>query len=245
MIDSIAALPLACRSLLQIVSQRGRLKAYGFHEMDNSLKTALLDALVVACLASVLLFASAVSPVEQAFARPKLGNFMPKDLQSAAGDAGFASKEDAEAYLARALPNATANNPKYRGEAGALTQWVTKELTFTPSKNPNGVLVHMSEEVLEFRNGVRTSTGSHEVQFQIEDVAISELKDSTDLTEAGEQGQGIIFRCASGKCVAHKWNGVDSSADWTDLSIQEPTLRAKILSAFQALKRAVGGPSPT
>jgi hypothetical protein len=231
--------------MVEIVSQRGRLKAYGFHEMDNSLKTARLDALVAAGLGCFLLLASAVFPVEQALARPKMANFMPKDLQLAADSAEFASKEEAEAFLAKALPMATAGNPKYRGEAGALTQWLTKELAFSPSKNPNGIAVHMSEEVLDFRNGVRISTGSHEVQFQIEDVAISELKDSTDLTEAGEQGQGLIFRCASGKCVAHKWNGVDSASDWTDLSIQDATLRAKILAAFQALKRAAGGPSPT
>ena len=99
----------------------------------------------------------------------------------------------------------------------------------------------MSEEVLDFRNGVRVSTGSHEVQFQIEDVTVSLLTDSKDLTESGEQGQGVFFRCVSGKCVTHKWNGVESQSDWTDISIQDLATRDKIFAAFQALKRFTGG----
>lgn len=164
---------------------------------------------------------------------------MPKETQLASDSVSFSSRKDAEAFLSHSLPLATAGNPKYRGDGGALTQWLTKSVVF--GANPNGISVQMSEEVLEFRNGARSATGTHHAQFQIEDVEIAELKDSPDLTEDGEKTRGIIFRCVSGKCIAAKWNGVESPADWTDISIQDETLRAKILAAFQTLKRAVGG----
>jgi hypothetical protein len=210
--------------------------------MDNSLQKARFG---VPALAFLLICANSMIPGAEAMAQSKLGNLMPKISRPMSDTAEFASKEDAEAFLIKALPLVTASNPKYRGEAGALTQWLTKEVTFGPGKNPNGIIIHMSEAVLDFRNGVLASTGSHEVQFPIEDVSVSVLKDSPDLTETGEQGQGVIFHCASGKCVSHKWNGVESSADSTDISIQDLALRDKILAAFQALKRAAGGPSPT
>jgi hypothetical protein len=224
------------------VSGGARLKARGFHEMDNFIKKAGFGVHIVV---SLVISASAAFSIGLAGAQTKLGNFMSKDPLLAADTAEFASKEDAEAFLAKTLPIATAANPKYRGEAGALTQWLTKEVTFGPGKSPNGIAIRMSEAVLDFRNGALASTGSHEVQFQIEDVSVSLLTDSPDLTEAGEQGQGVIFHCNSGKCVSHKWNGADSTADSTDISIQDLAMRDKILAAFQALKRAAGGPSPT
>jgi hypothetical protein len=227
---------------MEIRSGGARLKARDCHEMDSSAEKRRFGVLV---LASVLISANSAVLVEQATAQPTMRSFMPKYSRLASDAAEFASKEEAEAFLAKTLPIATASNPKYRGDAGALTQWLTKELTFGPTKNPNGISVHMSEAVLNFRNGALVSTGSHEVQFQIEDVSVSVLKDSPDLTEAGEQGQGVIFHCATGKCVAHKWDGVESSSDWTDISIQDLALRDKILAAFMTLKRAAGGQSPT
>jgi hypothetical protein len=224
------------------MSGGARLKARGFHEMANSSEKARFGAHVIL---SLLTASSLAFSVAQAGAQPKLRNLMSNDSRLAADSAEFASKEDAEAFLAKTLPLATAANPKYRGEAGALTQWLTKEVTFGPGKTPSGISIRMSEAVLDFRNGALASTGSHEVQFQIEDVSVSVLKDSPDLTEAGEQGQGVIFHCASANCVSHKWNGAPSSADSTDISIQDLAMRDKILAAFQALKRAAGGPSPT
>jgi hypothetical protein len=153
----------------------------------------------------------------------------------------FRSRDEAEAYLAKALPLATAANPKYRSQGGVLTQWLTKSIAFAPSRNPNGLSVAMSEEILDFRNGVQVRKGAHEAQFLIEDVRVSELTDSKDLTETGERARGIIFNCLHGKCISATWDGAPSPSDWTDISIQDPQTRANILSAFQALKRAASG----
>jgi hypothetical protein len=213
-----------------------QLKARGFHEMDNSHKTARLCALVSVAL---LIGVGEASPAPMQFSQRVVTP--SRDVLSVVDDAQFATKEEAEAFLSKELPLATAANPKYRGEDGALTQWLTKESTFSPSKNPTGVLVRMSEGVLNFKNGAQISAGSHDVQFQIEDVAVSLLTSSQDLTETGEQAQGVIFKCISGKCVTHKWDGVESMSDWTDISIQDPDTREKILAAFLALKRAAGG----
>lgn len=224
----------------EIVATSPRLKAGGFHEMDNSYKTARLCALISVAFGGLLIGLGEASSFPARYFQQERAPLLKKVLP-VADDASFATKEEAEAFLSKELPLATAANPKYRGEDGALTQWLTKELTFTPSKNPNGVLVHMSEAILNFKKDVRIATGSHEVQFQIEDVAVSLLTDSQDVTEAGEQAQGVIFKCVSGKCVTHKWDGVESMSDWTDISIQDPATREKILAAFQALKRAAGG----
>lgn len=164
---------------------------------------------------------------------------MPDDVTPAA-DGQFASKEEAEAFLITALPQATAANPKYRGTDGALTQWLTKTVAFGSGDTPTGVSMEMTEGILEFRNGAQSATGSHEVRLLIEDVQISELTDSTDVTENGDKAFGILFRCNSGKCIAAKWNGVATPSDTADISIQDAALRAKILSAFQTLKRIAG-----
>jgi hypothetical protein len=208
--------------------------------MDNSVKTARFGAFVFGAVGLLLVEIATASPMTL-YPRQHIVDHALKEILPVADNLQSASKEEAEAFLAKAIPLATIANPKYRGENGALTQWLTKDVTFAPGTNPNGVLVRMSEEVLNFKNGVRISTGTHEVQFQIEDVAISLLTDSPDLTESGEQGQGVIFKCASGKCVMHKWDGVGSSADATDISIQDLATRDKILAAFLALKHATGG----
>jgi hypothetical protein len=217
------------------------LKTRGFHEMDNLFKAARLGALVFIALGGCFMDLGKASSLFADLSRQERVKPLLKDVLLVADTTQFATKEEAEAFLSKELPRATAANPKYRGEDGALTQWLSKELTFLPSKNPNGLLVRMSEEVLNFKNGVRVSTGSHEVQFQIEDVAVSLLTDSKDFTEGGEQGQGVIFKCISGKCVTHKWDGVESTSDWTDISIQDLAVRDKIFAAFMTLKRATTG----
>jgi hypothetical protein len=164
---------------------------------------------------------------------------MPSGVELAA-DGPFASKEEAVAFLVMALPEAMAANPKYRGDNGAVTQWSIDSVTFGPGATPTGVSLDVKEGILEFRNGVQTATGSHEVRFLIEDVQITELTDSAYRTENGDTALGVMFRCNSGKCIAAKWNGADSPADWTDISIQDAARRAEILSAFQALKRLAG-----
>jgi hypothetical protein len=165
----------------------------------------------------------------------------PERVEMASAGITFRSKDEAEAYLAKTLPLATAANPKYRSQGGVLTQWLTKSIAFTPSRNPNGISIAMSEEILDFRNGAQVRKGSHEAQFLIEDVRVSELTDSKDLTENGEQARGVIFNCLTGKCISATWDGAPSPSDWTDISIQNDETRADILAAFQALKRAASG----
>jgi len=190
---------------------------------------------------TVLICAAAAPSFAGVRAFPEFENIMSEHPQLIANDGEFASAEDAEAYLIETLPLAAAGNPKYRGEKeGTLTQWLTKTVKFRPSATPHGILITMDEEAVEFRDGVKTGVVTHDVEFAIEDVRVSELSDSAYLTESGEKALGIIFHCNSGKCIAARWNGAPSSADKTDISIQDPALRAKILKAFEALKRAAG-----
>ena len=196
-------------------------------------------ASVVAAAGCLLLGATVLAPAAEAAPR-SVSEAAMLNAQSRVQNVDFATKEEAEAFLAKALPEATAANPKYRAADGGLTQWLTRRIVFGPGASPSGVAVEMKEDVLQFRDGRQTSKGTHEVRFLIEDVQISELADSADLTENGEKARGIIFRCNSGKCIEAKWDGAPAPSDWSDISIQDPAMRAKILAAFQALKRLAG-----
>lgn len=169
---------------------------------------------------------------------------MPDNLQLAAADAPFASTKDAEDFLARALPRATAGNPRYRSPNDATeTAWVTKSVKFGPGgDDARGRRVSMSEEVLEFRNGARSNTGSHEVSFLLGDVKIAERTDSGDVTQDGAAALGIIFNCNSGKCIQSVSDGKQSQTEWADIYIQDSLLRDKILKAFERIQRTTGEP---
>jgi hypothetical protein len=183
--------------------------------------------------------------MRQANARPGFEISMSNSAQPVSEVSAFPTKEDAQNFLARSLPIATAKNPRYRSDqAGVAMAWITKDVKFAPDKTANGILVSMSEEVLEFRNGAQSATGSHQVEFSIGDVKISERRDGADLTESGEIALGIIFNCRSGKCIRSTYNGQPSSVDWTDISIQDDALRGQILKAFEAVHQAPGEPNP-
>jgi hypothetical protein len=153
----------------------------------------------------------------------------------------FPSIEAAQAFLARNLPIATAGNPRYRsGQPGVALAWITRAIAFGAARESSALSVSMSEDVLEFRNGVRSATGAHEVAFSLGDVEISELRDSGDVTESGEKAVGVIFRCKSGKCIRSVRDGVESSVDWTDISLQDDAMRANVLAAFHALQQSSG-----
>ena len=196
-------------------------------------------SLLAAC-ALLSLGAAAFAGTAEAAQPPKAETAMPDAFLHAAEASEFSTKEQAETFLIKTLPLATAGNPKYRGENGVLTQWLTREVVFGPGALSNGISVAMKEDILEFRDGRQTATGSHDVSFFIEDVRISELTDGTDLTENGDKAFGVIFRCDAGKCIHAKWNGVSTPSDWSDISIQDKTMRLKVLAAFQALKRFAG-----
>jgi hypothetical protein len=197
-------------------------------------------ASLLAAFALLSLGAAALAGAAEAAAPPKPVTAMPRAFLHAAQASEFSTKEQAETFLIKTLPLATAGNPKYRGENGALTQWLTREVAFGPGALSNGISVAMKEDILEFRDGRQAATGTHELRFFIEDVQISELTDGADLTENGDKAFGVIFRCNAGKCIDAKWNGVPTPSDWSDISIQDKDMRLNVLAAFQALKHFAG-----
>ncbi len=221
----------------EIRVEGGSLKAFPAHEVDRMEMTP--STRPFAAIGFLSFWLGALSPADAA-PPLEIGTSMPKDPLLSARPANFATKDEAEAFLATALPQATAANPKYRSKDGGLTQWLTKEVVFGPGASGQGISVTMKEDMLEFRNGRQTAAGSHEVRFLIEDVQISELTDSPDRTENGEKALGVLFRCNAGKCINAKWNGVPTPSEQSDISIQDNATRAKILAAFQALKRFAG-----
>jgi len=166
---------------------------------------------------------------------------MTEVFHRASDAVAFPSIEAAQAFLARNLPIATAANPRYRsGQPGVALAWITRAIKFGAAGESSALSVSMSEDVLEFRNGLRSATGAHEVAFSLADVEISELRDSGDVTESGEKAVGVIFRCKSGKCIRSVRDGAETSVDWTDISLQDDTMRANVLAAFHVLQRSSG-----
>jgi len=155
----------------------------------------------------------------------------------------FSSPSDAEDFLARELPLATAANPNYRAAADGLeTRWLTKSIRFVDA--PDGaILVAMDEDYTEIRPTGRTP-GTHRAEFSLADVVISVKSDDTQLTPSGEPAVGVFFTCAAPKCIRANWSGASSTADVTDISLQDPISRARILAAFAYL-RAHGAKTPT
>ena len=162
----------------------------------------------------------------------------------AADETIFSSRKDAEDFLARTLPLATAANPKYYAKTDkAETRWLTKSIEFQDGPPARGIQVSTNEEFTEVRAGVATP-GTHQAVFSLGVVNISMETSDTDVTQAGEPALGIIFNCAAPKCIEAKWSGQASSSDWTDIYLQDATLRARILAAFEFLKSS-GPKSPS
>jgi hypothetical protein len=162
----------------------------------------------------------------------------------AADDTVFSSRKDAEDFLARTLPLATAANPKYYAKADKVeTRWLTKSIEFHDGAAAHGIQISTDEEFTEVRAGVATP-GTHQAVFSLGEVNISMEASGTDVTEAGEPALGIIFNCAAPKCIQAKWSGQASRSDSTDIYLQDPALRARILAAFEFLKSS-GPKSPS
>jgi hypothetical protein len=160
--------------------------------------------------------------------------------KSTADETTFSSRNDAEAFLARALPLATAANPKYHSKTDkAETRWLMKSVQFSDSSPGLGVQVSTDEEFTEVRTGVATA-GTHQAVFSLGDVNISIETSDTDFTAAGEPALGILFKCTAPKCIQAKWSGAASLADGTDIYLQDTTFRGRILAAFEFLQ--AGGP---
>lgn len=153
--------------------------------------------------------------------------------KAAANATAFSSRKDAEDFLARTLPLATAGNPRYYSKSDKVeTRWLTKSIAFSDGPPGHGVQVATDEEYTEVRAGVPTP-GTHQAVFSLGDVSIALETSDTDFTEAGEPALGIIFKCAAPNCIQAKWSGQASSSDWTDIYLQDAALRAGILAAFE------------
>jgi hypothetical protein len=155
----------------------------------------------------------------------------------AANAAAFESRRAAEQYLIDSLPTATAANPTFLTKAdGTESRWLTKSIHF--DDGPQGsVRVSMDEEFTQTKGGVSTK-GTHQAVFSLADVNISVTTSAEDFTPTGEPAMGVLFTCATPKCVSATWSGQASSSDQTDISVQDAAVREQILAAFQFLKGA-------
>lgn len=159
--------------------------------------------------------------------------FAPEGPAMAAQDP-FGSRAEAEAYLARELPIATAANPKYLTKSdGVESVWLTKSVHFETATT--GVRVTMEETYAQTKGGV-TTPGTHEAAFALAEVEISIVMEPGDVTPAGEPAMGLLFTCAKPGCIAAKWGGQPSLADKTDVSLQDAEARERILAAFRYLR---------
>lgn len=146
----------------------------------------------------------------------------------------FASRAQAQNYLAAELPRATAANPKYRTLSdGTVSQWLMQEIRFGDNHK-----VEMRETYTQAKDG-KTTPETHEAAFSLADVEISEFTEAGDVTPEGAPSRGVLFRCTTPGCVAAKWGGHPSKADKTDISLQDDATRARVLAAFRYLKTSV------
>jgi hypothetical protein len=147
----------------------------------------------------------------------------------------FATRAQARNYLAKALPRATAQNPKYTAKSdGAVSQWLTDEVLF--ATDAKGAVEVTMRESYAVTKGGQTTPGKHEAAFSLADVEITDFSAPHDLTPEGAAARGLLFTCAKPHCIAARWSGVASRADKSDIYIQDDATRARILAAFRRLQ---------
>ena len=147
----------------------------------------------------------------------------------------FATQAEAMQYLARALPQATAQNPLYTAKGdGMVSQWLTDELRFDTDAG-GAVTVTMRESYAQTEAG-KTTPGTHEAAFSLAEVEIADFTAPNDLTPEGAAARGLLFTCAKPGCIAAQWSGKPSRADKSDIYVQDDATRAEILAAFRRLQ---------
>jgi hypothetical protein len=173
---------------------------------------------------------SAILPVSMTTA-------LASEVKLADAAQAFASKAEADAFLSRAVPAATAANPVYRSPGkDVATCWLTKSIAFRQSQS-GGPIVSTDEDIEDYRDGSLNSRGTHQAIFPIDDVTVSLESSDQDATESGEKAMGVIFRCVGAPCIEAVWDGRKSTSAWTDIYVQDAGSRNQILAAFQALQR--------
>jgi hypothetical protein len=196
----------------------------------------------LAILWSVWIGAAAMFPSGAARCETGMEVSMSDGPRSVSNIPEFASAEEAKTFLSRCLPLATAANPRYRSKDSSVeTQWIMKSFRFDRDPATNRILASMNEAILEYSDNALSAEGAHEAVFWLDDVDVSERRDSPDFTSAGDPAIGIIFNCKSGKCIQSVYMGAKSSKEWSDVYIQDDKSRAAILEAFRALERPAGG----
>jgi hypothetical protein len=147
----------------------------------------------------------------------------------------FTTRAQAMDYLVQTLPKATSQNPEYLTKSdGIVSRWLTHKLHFART-GQNAVTVKMWESYTQTKDG-KTTPGTHEAAFSLAQVEISEFASPGDFTPEGAPARGIIFVCAKAGCISALWSGHPSSADKTDIYIQDEATRARILAAFRRLQ---------
>jgi hypothetical protein len=185
--------------------------------------------------ATLLLGAALAIP--PSLASPQEAKTAHAAMKSAAAGS-FASRTEAERFLTRALPAATAANPKYRSPGSDLERrWLTREIAFHEREN-GGVAVSTRETFEDYRAGALTSEGTHEATFAIDDVSISD-EVADDVAEDGGKARGVMFSCLGPPCIQAVWSGAKSVSASTDVYVQDAAKRHRILAAFRALQRKV------
>ena len=103
-------------------------------------------------------------------------------MASEASAAEFVTRAQAVAYIVATLPKAIAANPKYLTKAdGALTQWMTDEVTFTA----DGGVVTMREHFVQTK-GDKTVKAPHVATVALSDVKIGLYLEPGDVTPSGD-----------------------------------------------------------
>ncbi len=189
----------------------------------------------LAALLSVTLGIGSAAAISPALASPPQTKTADNVVKSAPADP-FASASQAEIFLRRALPAATAANPKYRSPGSGLERrWLTKQIAFHRG-DKGGVIVSTRETFADYRAGALTSEGTHEATFAIDDVKISE-EVTDDVAESGGKARGVLFRCVGAPCIQAVWSGAKSVSASTDIYVQDAARRNQVLAAFRALRR--------
>jgi hypothetical protein len=147
----------------------------------------------------------------------------------------FANRQQAMDYLAKALPRATAQNTEYTTKGdGAVSRWLTDAASFRV--DAKGAVEVTMRESYDVTKGGKTTPGTHEASFSLADVEIADFTAPHDVTPQGAAARGLLFTCARPHCIAARWSGAPSRADKSDIYIQDPATRAKILAAFRRLQ---------
>jgi hypothetical protein len=152
----------------------------------------------------------------------------------------FITRTTAETYLARALPEATAANAKYKDPNSDIeTSWLTRSISFKKD-HQGGILVSMHEDILKYRGEKVVGRGTHSAEFPIEVTGVGLISDAWLPVDSVEAAAGILFKCPKEPCIRSTHDGKLSMDRQTDITIDDHDTRANLYAAFRALLKESG-----